>query len=295
VWDLNTGRQVSLTGPFRNAKFDGQGRLQAQVAAHELKPAMDETIDQRTGKVAPTLSIEAEKVQYGSIVVQYKPLEKDERIQHNVEIDAYDAASGNRLWSRRFPHNAPQLFDTDGDQLLLVSDRRSETGADAIDHNKKVVIRTADEIKELNEHGLVVEVIAGQTGATERVVVAPEMSSARGDDRSAALYGDLLAIHGSYDNTVVYRVTDGARLMAFFGRPIAGDAGLGLIAATNNPQEVTIYEATSGKEVGRVTLDHYVLAARFIPEKRQLLVLTATQCVYALDLPTDGAASGRAN
>jgi hypothetical protein len=34
-----------------------------------------------------------------------------------------------------------------------------------------------------------------------------------------------------------------------------------------------------------VTLDHYVLAARFIPEKRQLMVLTATQRVYVLDLP----------
>ena len=137
-------------------------------------------------------------------------------------------------------------------------------------------------------YGLVVEVIEGRTGTTERVVVAPEMSSERGDDRSAALYGDLLAIHGSYDNTVVYRVTDGARLMAFFGRPIAGDAGLGLIAATNNPQEVTIYEVATGKVMGQVTLDHNALAARFIPEKRQLLVLTSTQRVYALDLPAAG-------
>jgi len=40
--------------------------------------------------------------------------------------------------------------------------------------------------------------------------------------------------------------------------------------------------------VVRVTLDHYVLAARFIPEKRQLLVLTATQRVYVLDLPAAG-------
>jgi len=300
VWDLNTGRQVSLTGPFRNAKFDGQGRLQARVAARELKPAKDETIDRLTGKVAPTLSIEEEKVQYGSVVVQYKPLETDERFPHNVEIDAYDAASGNRLWSRRFPHSAPQLVDTDGNQLLLISDRRGETGADAIDHNKKAVIRTADEIKELNEHGLVVEAIAGRTGATERVVVAPEMGAwdqvgwsgqiaAWGrDERTAALYGDLLAVRGNYDNTVVYRMGDGARLMAFFGRAIAGDAGLGLIAAANAPQEVTVYEAATGKIVEQVTLDHNVLAARFIPEKRQLLVLSATQRVYALDLPSAG-------
>jgi hypothetical protein len=51
---------------------------------------------------------------------------------------------------------------------------------------------------------------------------------------------------------------------------------------------VTVYDVVTGKEVVRVTLDHYVLAARFIPEKRQLLVLTATQRVYVLDLPAAG-------
>jgi hypothetical protein len=297
VWDLSTGKQVSLGGPFRAAKFDAQDQLQARIVGHGLKPARNVALDRRTGKVAPTLNLAMEKIQYGSVVVAYKALEPDQQFLHNVEIDAFDAASGAPLWSRRFPHNAPRLYETDGDELLLVSERRSETGADAVDHNRKVVVRTADEIKEFNEHGLVVEVIAARTGVTERVVVAPEMgvwdqlgwSGQMGawgrDDRTAALYGDLLAVHGNDDNTVVYRLGDGARLMAFFGRAIAGDAGLGLIAATNRPQEVTVYDVATGRELERVTLDHNVLAARLIPEKKQLLVLTATQHVYALDLP----------
>jgi hypothetical protein len=48
---------------------------------------------------------------------------------------------------------------------------------------------------------------------------------------------------------------------------------------------VTIYDVATGKEVKHVTLDNNVLEARFIPATRQLLVLTATQRVYALDLP----------
>jgi hypothetical protein len=67
-----------------------------------------------------------------------------------------------------------------------------------------------------------------------------------------------------------------------------------MIAATNRPQEVVLYETSTGKEVERVTLDNSVLTARFIPERRQLLVLTATQAVYALDLPGTGPASGSA-
>jgi hypothetical protein len=140
----------------------------------------------------------------------------------------------------------------------------------------------------------VVEVVSRRTGAPERLVAAPERGFGRADQRTAALYGGLLCVHGNKNDTVVYRLSDGARLLAFSGRAIAGDEGLGMIAAANRPQEVVLYETSTGKEVKRVTLDNTVFTARFIPEKKQLLVLTATQTVYALDLPGDGPASGSA-
>jgi WD40 repeat protein len=285
VWELSTGKQVSLDGPFRNAQFDNQDKLLAHIASHEFKPALDIRIDRRTGKVAPTLSIATEEIQYGSVLVRYKPLEPDQELRFNTEIEAVDAVSGAPLWSRRFPYNPPRLLDTDGDQLLLLMDRRSRTGGEELDHNKKLTVHTSDETKEFLESGVVVEVVSRRTGVPERLIVAPEM----GFGRSAALYGDLLAVRGNSNNAVVYRLTDGARLLSFSGRAIAGDAGLGLIAATNQPQEVTLYEVATGKEVKRVTLDNNVLEARFIPATRQLLVLTATQRVYALDLPAEAA------
>jgi hypothetical protein len=294
VWDLSTGKQVSITGPFRNAQFDGQDKLQARVAGHELKPARDARIDRRIGKVTPTIAIATEDIQYGSVIARYKPLESDQELHFNVEVDAVDAATGNPLWSRRFPNNPPALLDTYGDQLLFFMDRRSLTGGAELDHNKKLAVRTSDEFKEFEERGLVIEVVSRRTGAPERLVVAPETASGRADERTAALYGDLLAVHGNANDTVVYRLQDGARLLGFFGRAVAGDTALGLIAATNRPQELTVYEVFTGKELAHVMLDNDALAARFIPEKRQLLVLTATQTVYALDLSADRQVSGAA-
>ncbi|MGO9776651.1 MAG: M48 family metalloprotease [Terracidiphilus sp.] len=294
VWELNTGKQVSLGGPFRNAQFDEQDKLQARVAAHELKPALDARIDRRTGKVAPRLDIAAEEIQYGSVMVRYVPLEEDQELYFNIKIEAVDAASGVSLWSRRFPYNPPLLLDTDGDQLLLLMDRRSRSGGEELDHYRKLMVQTSDETKEFLESGVVVEVVSRRTGVPERVVVAPEKGFGRSDVRSAVLYGDLLAIYGSSNNTVVYRLTDGARLLAFSGSAIAGDAGMGLIAATNQPQQVIIYDVATGKEVKRVTLDNYAMAARFIPATRQLLVLTATQRVYALELPAVAPETGAA-
>jgi hypothetical protein len=281
VWDLSTGKQVSLSGPFRHAQFDGEDKLEARIASHEFKPARDPLIDRRTGKVAPTLSIVAEQIQYGSVLVRYKPLEKDQELYFNVAIEAEDAASGAHLWRRQFTFDPPMLLDTDGDQLLLLMDRRSRTGGDEVDRNRKITVRTSDMTKEFLESGAVIEIISRRTGQPERMVLAPEMAGGR----SAALYGDLLAVRGNSNNTVVYRTTDGARLFSFAGRALEGDAGLGLIAASNEPQDVTIYEAASGKELRHVTLDNNVLAARFIPATKQLLVLTATERVYTLDLP----------
>lgn len=294
VWDLTTGKQVSLTGPFRNAQFDEQDKLQARIADHELKPALDAGIDLRTHKVAPNLSFLTEWIQYGSVMVRYKPLEPDLELNFNVEIEVKDAASGSPLWSRRFPYNPPILLDTYGDQLLLLMDRRSVTGGNELNHNSKLTVRTSDEFKELDERGLIVEVVVRRTGKPQRLVVAPETSFQFRDGRSAALYGDLLAIQGSNNNTVVYRLSDGARLLAFFGHAIAGDARLGLIAATNQPQEVTVYDVTTGKEVLRATLDHYPLTARIFPDKRQLLVLSETQHVFVLDLSANGPDTGAA-
>jgi len=92
-------------------------------------------------------------------------------------------------------------------------------------------------------------------------------------------------VHGNYNNSVIYRVSDGMRLGAFYGTAIAGDSKMGLIAAINRIQDVSIYDARTGAELKAVTLDHSPRAARFVPDSNRLLVLTANESVYFIDLP----------
>ena len=200
-------------------------------------------------------------------------------------MEAYDAASEKRLWSIRFDYDVPQIVPADGDRILLVMDRQSPAGVSEAGRSGAKLIRTSDEIKQLfNEQGTLIEVISNRTGAVEHAFVAPQLSSPRREERTAALFGNLLAVYGNENNTEVYRITDGARLLAFFGRALAGDDGLGMIAATNRPQELTVYNVADGASLLSVKLDHNVLAARFVPKQNQLLVLTATQQVYKIDL-----------
>jgi hypothetical protein len=145
-------------------------------------------------------------------------------------------------------------------------------------------VKTSDVMKEWVQRGLLVEIVNARTGEIQRVIHTPTRPEFNDDDRWPTLFGDYLAIHGNVNNTVVYRVSDGARTAAFYGRVLAADGKRGLVAVNNRYQEMIVYNAANGAEVLHVTLDHLPRAAQFIPEKNTLLVLTATQRVYSIPL-----------
>ena len=201
--------------------------------------------------------------------MDYKPFLPEQTVDREVTIEAADAATGSALWSRSFKWSAPLILQPDNDkQLLLVTDRQGETGGDEVDHHRDLVLRTSDQIKEFEERGLVVEEMDARTGMRQRIYVAPELAGRNGDHRSANLFGGLLTIYGSNNNSVVYDAATGKRLMAFFGKVLTADAKLGLVAGTNQPQEVSIYDVNTGRKLKTVLLDNYPLAARFVPGTR---------------------------
>ena len=284
-WDLSAGKQIALTSPFRAVAIDNGGKLQAQFIDRELEPSIDSSIDKRTHKYVNGLSASADPVQYGSIRVRFKPRNILQDIDHDVDLEAYDAVTEARLWSTRFEYDVPQIVPADGDKLLFVMDRQSAVGNAEASRNRKKLIRPSDANRQFFvDQGTLIEVVSSRTGAVERALLAPQLSSSRREERTAALFGNLLAVYGNNNNTVVYRVSDGARQLAFFGRALAGDEGLGMVAATNRPQELTVYNVATGTPLMNLLLDQDVIAARFVAEQKQLLVLTATQHVYRLDL-----------
>jgi WD40 repeat protein len=284
-WDVSTGKQIVLTSPFRAVAIDDDGKLQVQFIHRELKPSIDANIDSRTHKYIYGFTSTGDSMQYGSIRVRFKPRGANQSVDQYVDMETSDALSEAHLWSIRFDFHLPQIVPGDGDRLLFVMDRQSPTGDEEAGRNRKKLIRTSDEPRQLfDEQGTLIEIVSNRTGAVESALVAPQLASNRREERTAALFGNLIAVYGNNNDTTVYRASDGAHLLAFFGRALAGDDVLDMIAATNRPQELTVYDVANGKPLARVTLDHNVLAARFVPEKKQLLVLTASQHVVRLDL-----------
>jgi roadblock/LC7 domain-containing protein len=290
IWDLSTQKRVALMRPFRAVRFDDQNQMYAQYEESHQKPGQNFHIDLNTGKASEGAKYDFEQMQYGDVLIAVHPLEKTGETDHNTNMQVYDLSSGSLLWSKKFPHDTPVLRATDGDALVLFTDLQLQTAGDEQIHAAGKLIKASDKAGEWIPQGLLVEVVANRTGEIRREIAVPERHEQLGgrDERAAALYGDYLVVRGNYNNSVIYRVSDGVRTGAFYGRAIAGNSELGLIAATNRNQEIAIYDAATGRELKRVTVDHIARAARFIPSKNALLVLTASQRVYSIDLPQVG-------
>ncbi|MFP5248543.1 MAG: hypothetical protein ACLGP3_01805, partial [Acidobacteriota bacterium] len=279
-WDLSTGKRMAVTSPFRAVAVDDAGNLEAAFVAHELNPSSDPSIDRLTHKYVPGLTSLFDPVQFGTIRIRLKPLNPQQALDNNVRLDAYDARTEARLWSRTFWGPLPKMVEADGDQTLFIIGRRNWTGDAKLKHTSDLPFQF------INPLGNVVEVISNRTGKPEHALFTPQLPVAdrQKDERTAELFGSLLAVYGNNNDTTVYRVSDGVRLFAFFGRALAGDDTLGMVAATNRIQELNLYDAASGKRLAHYLLDQAVIAARFVPARKQLLVLTASQRVYRIDL-----------
>lgn len=291
IWDLETQKRVALMRAFRGVRFNEQDMMFAQYKESQQKPGQNYQIDLKTGKAAEGAKYAIDQFQYGDVLVTFQPMDKSGGVNSNIDLQVADAATGAPLWSKRFPFASPMVRQSEDGTLLLIIDLYDETASGEEKHAGAKLVKSSDSKSEWINQGLLIEVVDSHTGELKRAIQVPERASSN-VARTAALYGGYLVVHGVANNSVIYRIADGVRTGAFYGRAIAGDGKLGLIAATNRDQDVIVYDAATGRELKRVIVDQFPRAARFIAAKNTLLVLTANQRVYTINLPAAGHAEG---
>jgi hypothetical protein len=282
IWDLTTDKRVSLMRPFREAYIDEQNVLHAQYQAANQQPGANYQIDMKTGKATETAKFAIDQYQHEDVLVNFEALDKSGSTTQNANVHVSDATTGKELWTRHYGHEAPDVEQVHDGTLVFSFDVSGDSGTDLTRHAGDKLVKTSDFRSQWAPQGWLLELVDARTGITRRVLELPYEANWRTDPRWARVYGDYAVVHGLGNTSGIYRVTDGVRMGGFFGSVLAGDAKLGLLAITNHDQEVTILDAATGKRIESVTLDQIPEAARFIPEKKELLVLTASQSVVTL-------------
>ena len=287
IWDLAANKRIVLTRSFRGAWFDqsgqdssaGSGQLYLQLAAGQARLGQNLRFDLKTGKATEASKYAYERRQLLDVSVKQVTDDHDKDGDVAGELVVYDDKTGDVFWKKK------KDFEQVTQQEPGILVRGWATAGDGLAHAKPIWTSDAPKNK---LQGWVTEIVNSQTGELVGQVVSPDnFGRTESSTQNSALWGNLLAVHGNHNNTVVYDAKTGARLMAFWGRAIAGNDKMGLIAARNREQELIVYEAATGREVLHVTLDAAVRGALFVPEKKQLLAVTSNQTVYTFNIAGD--------
>ncbi len=292
LWDVLGNRRLMLTRSLRGAWFDGEDAY-LQLAASQAKPGQNLHLDIRTRVSVDAGKYEYERRQLLDVSVEVIRHDPERSRLHDVEVQVFSQKTGSLLWSRRFAKDAPQVTQDEPGVVVFSFGMEKETAWDEIAHRAPV---TSEDASSEKHQGLLAEMLESQTGTLLGQLIVPEGSRVRwssnsrryeaevADDRRVDVFGELAAVRGNDENTVVYNWKTGKRLMACWGSVLAGDGKRGLLAVTNRAQEVAAYETGTGRELVRAMLDHVVLGARFVGEKRELLALSGTQRLYTIEL-----------
>jgi hypothetical protein len=287
IWDLTKRSQISLVRPFSGLRFDDKDHLQLHVITSFQKPGANLNLDPESNVQSQLANFQEGQMLVAGVLIYFKPLDNGYNgAVWNYEMQVSDLATGKQLWTRHFPHGKPGLYETDRGSLIITYNLRTDDAEAEMSHHRDKVVKSSDTMKEWIGNGLAIEFVDAHSGEIRRILQTPTRPAFQDDDRWVSVYGDYVAVHGNLNNTVVYRLSDGTRTCAFYGRVLGGDGAQGLLAVNNRDQEMMVYDASNGAEILNVTLDHFPRVARFVTGTRSLLVLTATQRVYTIPFPS---------
>jgi len=286
IWDLETGKKVALTRPFRDAWFDGADRLFGQFPKFLDREPEEMRFDMSPLDAKTLAKYEGADWQYRDYQYRLKPMGKDKATGHNVTLEVKKMETQAVAWTRDYPKEAPACWPAEDDRMVLAWDMSNETAKQEM-KAFPALHREAEALKDPNK-GLILETVNPANGAVLEQVAIPESDLSRGfnDARRAMVSGEYVLARGEHGNTAIYRLGSGEKVGEFFGTVLATSAAAGLIAATNREDEMLLVDEASGKELKRFTLGSPVRTAHIVAGKdKRLLVLTADQVLHRLALP----------
>ncbi|HEX6185657.1 MAG TPA: M48 family metalloprotease [Pyrinomonadaceae bacterium] len=283
VWDLSKGKRVFHVRGFRAAHFGSDGALYTDFPKFEEAERAVARLDLRTYEVFEHRKIgNAPDTQRGGYVIRRKPLKKDGSISENMTLSVSDAVTDAPLWSRDFAKEAPRVYVEEYEGTMALS------WAVRSDH-AKAEIKADPKLKERlaamgeKEGDYFIQTVDARTGKPAgTLLIETGKGSFRITDMFAA--GDYLIISDTSNRVLLYSLGTGEQKGKFFGRAPAISKAAGLLSVETERGQLTLFDLSTGERRDRFDFSAPVSLAHFSDDGKRLLVLTADQTVYVLDL-----------
>lgn len=282
VWDLTTGGEQLFRG-FRGAYLSDDGFFYADFPKEELVNRSIVKTDVNMKQVVTTKTVEeAHATQFGRYLLVTKANNKDTSLRENVTVELRDIPSGQWLWSKSFPKEAPGMWTNAADGTLVFFWAVSSSTAKAEIKSDAGITHRLSSLRE-KEGVYFLEVLEAQSGDVKGKLL---IETGKGSFRIGSVFatGDWLVITDTQNRVLIYSLSTGEQKAHMFGSRGAVARNRGLLAVENEAGKVALYDLATLTKLDEFVFSSPVLLARFGPDEKRLFILTANQTIYFLDV-----------
>jgi WD40 repeat protein len=285
IWNLETGKVAYQLREFHGAYLDRdvfygdfpkEGETPRCIAIGELARR----------HIEPLTKIEDEHAQqHGRYLVVTKPAKNAPPyalFDRDVTREIRDVMNGQTLWTRHFPKEAPSLSveAVEGTMNLMW---RGDAGA--LQEEFKGFPKVAEEFTAAKERKWLafVEVVEARTGKPiQAVLIDTNRGSIQMLDHFSV--GDWLVFTDRQGQVLVYSYSKGEKVGQVMGTIPAVSKASGLMCVRSNPDQLALYDLASMELRREYSFSSPVAFKEFSQDGKRLLVVTANQTAYQLDL-----------
>lgn len=283
VWDLSKGGRLFHVRGFRAAHFGQDGGVYVDFPKYEEAERSVARLDLLSGQAFEHRKLgDAPVWLRGLYSVQRKPIKKDGGLDKNVTLAVSDAVTGAEMWSRDFPKEAPRVYiDEYAGTMALSWNVKSDHAKAEVKADPKLKERLAAMGEKEGDY--FIQTVEARTGKpVSTLLVETGKGSFRIEDMFAA--GDWLVVSDTSKRTRIYSLATGEQKGNFFGRAPAVSKAAGLLSVETERGQLTLFDLATGERRDRFDFAAPVSLAHFSDDGKRLLVVTADQTAYLLDL-----------
>jgi hypothetical protein len=277
VWDVAHNIRTQHVRGFKEAWFGDDQAFYVDVAKFDETPRTIVRLEALRGNLQAHRELgDKPGEQHGRYLVLMDPKDKSPfRRAQNADVEVRDVRDDHIIWTHHFAHEVPSF--SFGEESMLLTWPLSEAGGeDEIEQFRELKSRA-----EKNDY--LCEIIdPTRNVVTGKLVIKTNKRSFRVEEVSLA--GTWLIATASGDQVLIYSVANGAEQAHFFGKnPVASSAN-GLLALYSEASRVKLYELATSQVRYEYEFPDPVALKRFSSDGKRMLVLTAAQTVYIVDV-----------
>jgi WD40 repeat protein len=306
VWNVTNGERKFHTRGFQGSHFGADGGIYADFPKQDQQARTIVVMNAGAGSISPHTPITGSGTrQHGKFLVSLREkadgpppaANKDAGVNaaagdaddedegpalKNTVLEVRDVVSGTALWTRSFAKETPRYFITPSQNSIVFAWRlRSDAVKEFTAADPALAQRLGGMLNKTGDYLL--QVLDANTGAEKGKIL---LETGEGSFGIKSIYsaGDNIVISDFTNRLLVYAVKTGGLTQRFFGQYATVSPSAGLIAVSNVPGRVTVYDLASGQGRQVLTFKKPLAMLQFLPDGKRLFALTTDQTAFLFDV-----------